>query len=125
MKFICSAEILSEACMNVQRATACTLTNTSPWWRSGVVKSIISDEFDNNCYSPTCMNEKELEQLGSLRSKADAIQAKLTKSISVKRDENPAYYDSFSKRIKDALQEYKDRIITDAEYLAKMRSIKS
>lgn len=67
--------------------------------------------------------EKELEQLGSLRSKADAIQAKLTKSISVKRDENPAYYDSFSKRIKDALQEYKDRIITDAEYLAKMCSI--
>ena len=67
--------------------------------------------------------EKELEQLGSLRSKADAIQAKLTKSISVKRDENPAYYDSFSKRIKDALQEYKDRVITDAEYLAKMRSI--
>ena len=52
--------------------------------------------------------ERELEQLGSLRSKADAIQAKLTKSISVKRDENPAYYDSFSKRIKDALQEYKD-----------------
>ena len=51
--------------------------------------------------------EKELEQLGSLRSKADAIQAKLTKSISIKRDENPAYYDSFSKRIKDTLQEYK------------------
>lgn len=67
--------------------------------------------------------EKELEQLGSLRSKADAIQSKLTKSISMKRDENPAYYDSFSKRIKDTLQEYKDRIITDAEYLNKMRSI--
>ena len=67
--------------------------------------------------------EKELEKLGSLRSKADAIHSKLTKSISVKRDENPAYYDSFSKRIKDTLREYKDRIITDAEYLAKMRSI--
>lgn len=67
--------------------------------------------------------EKELEKLGSLRSKADAIQSKLAKSISVKRDENPAYYDSFSKRIKDTLREYKDRIITDAEYLAKMRSI--
>lgn len=67
--------------------------------------------------------EKELEQLGSLRSKADAIQSKLTKSISIKRDENPVYYDSFSKRIKDTLQEYKDRVITDAEYLAKMCSI--
>ena len=67
--------------------------------------------------------EKELEVLGSLRSKADAIQSRLVKSISVKRDENPAYYDSFSKRIKDTLQQYKDRVITDAEYLAKMRSI--
>lgn len=34
-----------------------------------------------------------------------------------------ASYDSFSKRIKDTLQEYKDRVITDAEYFAKMRSI--
>lgn len=67
--------------------------------------------------------EKELEKLGSLRSKADAIQSKMTKSISVKRDENPAYYDSFSKRIKNTLKEYKDKIITDAEYFAKMQSI--
>jgi len=67
--------------------------------------------------------EKELEALGSLRSKADAIHSKMTKSISKKFDENPAYYDSFSKRIKETLQQYKDKIITDAEYLAKMRSI--
>ncbi len=67
--------------------------------------------------------EKELAELGSLRAKADTIQSKLTKSISEKRDENPAYYDSFSKRIKLALEEYKDRIITDAEYLAKLWSI--
>lgn len=67
--------------------------------------------------------EKELDELGSARSKADAIQSRMTKSISEKHDENPAYYDSFSKRIKDALQEYKDKVITEAEYLAKMRSI--
>lgn len=47
--------------------------------------------------------EKELEELGSLRSKADAIASRMTRSISEKRDENPAYYDSFSKRIRDAL----------------------
>jgi type I restriction enzyme R subunit len=67
--------------------------------------------------------EKELDGLVSARSRADAIQSRMTKSISEKHDENPAYYDSFSKRIKDALQEYKDKIITEAEYLAKMRSI--
>ena len=47
--------------------------------------------------------EKELEELGSLRTKADAIRSRMTKSISAKHDENPAYYDSFSKRIKEAL----------------------
>lgn len=67
--------------------------------------------------------EKELEQLGSLRSKADAITSRMTKSISSKRDENPAYYDSFSKRIKEALALYKEKIISEAEYLAKMRAI--
>ena len=67
--------------------------------------------------------EKELEELGSLRSKADAITSRMTKSISEKRDENPAYYDSFSKRIKEALELYKEKVISEAEYLAKMRTI--
>ena len=67
--------------------------------------------------------EKELEELGSLRSKADAIASRMTKSISEKRDENPAYYDSFSKRIKDALELYKEKVISEAEYLAQMREI--
>lgn len=67
--------------------------------------------------------EKELDELGSLRAKADAITSRMTKSISEKYDENPAYYDSFSKRIKDALNLYKEKVITEAEYLAKMRTI--
>ena len=58
-----------------------------------------------------------------LRAKADAITSKMTKSISEKRDENPAYYDSFSKRIKEALDLYKEKVISEAEYLAKMRAI--
>lgn len=67
--------------------------------------------------------EQELEELGSLHAKADAITSRLSKSISAKYEENPAYYDSFSKRIKDALDQYKEKVISDAEYLAKMRSI--
>jgi len=61
--------------------------------------------------------ERELEELGSLRAKADAITSKLTRSISEKYQENPAYYDSFSKRIKDALEQYKEKVISEAEYL--------
>lgn len=67
--------------------------------------------------------ERELEELGSLRAKADAITSRLSKSISAKYEENPAYYDSFSKRIKDALDQYKEKVISEAEYLAKMKSI--
>ena len=67
--------------------------------------------------------EKELEELGSLRAKADAISSRLTKSISTKYDENPAFYESFSKRIRTALNEYKDKIINEAEYLSKLRDI--
>ena len=67
--------------------------------------------------------ERELEELGSLRAKADAITSKLTRSISEKYHENPTYYDSFSKRIKDALDQYKEKVISEAEYLEKMRTI--
>ncbi len=67
--------------------------------------------------------EKEIEELGSMRSKADAITSHMTKSIRTHRDENPAYYDSFSKRIKEALEEYKNRVISEAEYLDKMKAI--
>ena len=67
--------------------------------------------------------ERELEELGTIRAKADAITSRLSRSISAKYEENPAYYDSFSKRIKDALEQYKEKVISEAEYLAKMKSI--
>ncbi|MBR0318337.1 MAG: type I restriction endonuclease subunit R [Spirochaetia bacterium] len=67
--------------------------------------------------------EKELASLSSSRSRAEAISNRLTKSISEKYDENPAYYDSFSKRIKAALDEYKNKVISETEYLEKMRQI--
>ena len=67
--------------------------------------------------------EQELAELGSARAKADAITNRMTKSISERRDENPAYYDSFSSRIKAVLDLYKARTISEAEYLSRMRSI--
>lgn len=67
--------------------------------------------------------ERELEELGTLRAKADAIASRLSRSISAKFEENPAFYDCFSKRIKEALNQYKEKVISEAEYLAKMRSI--
>jgi type I restriction enzyme R subunit len=69
--------------------------------------------------------DKELEELGSgrARAKADAIRSTMTKSINERYDENPVYYENFSKRIKIALEEYKNRVISDAEYLKKMTDL--
>ena len=67
--------------------------------------------------------EKELQELTSARARAEAISGRLTKTISEKYEENPAYYHSFSKRIKEALEQYRDKIISDAEYLEKMQAI--
>lgn len=67
--------------------------------------------------------EKQLKELGSARAKADAIRSRMTKSISEKYDENPAYYDNFSKKIKEALEQYKKQVISEAEYLEKMTKI--
>lgn len=67
--------------------------------------------------------EEELERLDTKRAKADAIRTRMTKSIHTKWDENPAYYKKFSERIKEALQEYKEKRISEAEYLNKMKDI--
>jgi type I restriction enzyme, R subunit len=67
--------------------------------------------------------EEELERLNSKRAKADAIQTRLTKSIHAKWDENPAYYKKFSERIEETLKSYKEKRISEAEYLQKMKEI--
>lgn len=67
--------------------------------------------------------EREIEELGSKAAKADAIRYNLSKNISINYDSNPAYYDSFSKRIKDVLDEYKEKVISDVEYLDAMAKI--
>lgn len=67
--------------------------------------------------------EEELERLDTKRAKADAIRTRLTKSINTKWDENPAHYKRFSERIQEAIQSYKDKRISEAEYLNKMHDI--
>ncbi len=67
--------------------------------------------------------EEEIARLGSKRAKADAIRTRLTKSIHTKWDENPSYYKKFSERIQEALQEYRDKRISEAEYLNRMKEI--
>lgn len=67
--------------------------------------------------------EEEIERLGSKRAKADAIRTRLTKSIHTKWDENPSFYKKFSERIEEAIKEYRDKRISEAEYLNRMKDI--
>lgn len=73
------------------------------------------------------LNEKEFEdelmRLGSTRAKADAIRTRMTKRISEKWDENPTYYKKFSERIAEIIEEYKNKRISEVEYLEKMRTV--
>lgn len=69
--------------------------------------------------------EEELKRLGSNRSKADAIRTRLTQSINTKYESNPAYYENFSKRIEEIIEEYKNKRITESEYLQNMEKILS
>lgn len=73
------------------------------------------------------LNEKEFEnelmRLGSPRAKADAIRTRMTKRISEKWDENPAYYKKFSERIEAIIEAYKEKRISEAEYLEKMHTV--
>lgn len=67
--------------------------------------------------------EDELMRLGSPRAKADAIRTRMTKRINEKWDENPAYYKKFSERIEEIINEYKQKRISEADYLEKMHTV--
>jgi len=68
--------------------------------------------------------EEELMRLDSKRAKADAIRTRITKRINAKWDENPTYYKSFARRIEEIIRAYKEKRISEADYLARMNEVK-
>ena len=68
--------------------------------------------------------EKELEKIESKRGKADTIRTRITRTISQKAKSDPAYYKKFSQRIEETIEEYRNRRISDSEYLEKMQNIR-
>jgi len=67
--------------------------------------------------------QEELARLETPRAKADAIRTRMAKRIDAKWDENPSYYKKFSERIEETLQQYKDKRISESEYLNRMADI--
>jgi len=67
--------------------------------------------------------EEELDRLGSKRAKADAIRTRMSRRISERWGENPAYYKRFSQRIEEVITAYREARISEGDYFSKMKEI--
>lgn len=63
---------------------------------------------------------REVEQLEGEASKADAIRSRLSQSINNQYGKNPAYYKEFSQMIEETFNKYKEKRISEKEYLEAM-----
>lgn len=68
--------------------------------------------------------QKEIDKTVSITAKADKIASRTAKHITEHMDEDPAFYKKFSQMIKDAINDYRTKRITVAEYLLRVQNIK-
>lgn len=64
--------------------------------------------------------EEELEQLEGDAAKADAIAARVKRTITERLDEDPTLYKKLSELIQDAIDAHRAKRLSDAEYLKRM-----
>jgi type I restriction enzyme R subunit len=69
--------------------------------------------------------EEELQRVVGDNAKADAILSATTSAISEKMESNPAYYEKLSLRIKEIIQQYKDKRLTEEEKLKQAKDIRA
>jgi type I restriction enzyme R subunit len=67
--------------------------------------------------------EKVLEEMGSDKSKAEAIAAQTQRTITEKLDTDPKFYQKFSDKINDILEEMRKKKLADIEALKQMKLI--
>lgn len=75
-----------------------------------------------NIFDDKNFNE-EIERVEGKRAKADTIRNALDKVITLKYDENPSYYESLKDRINRILTEYRQKRISEEEYLNSMNDV--
>jgi type I restriction enzyme R subunit len=67
--------------------------------------------------------EEAIENLGSDKSKAEAIAAQTQKTITEKLDTDPEFYEKFSKKISEILEKMRQGKLADVEALKQMKLI--
>ncbi len=67
---------------------------------------------------------KEVERTtGSVASKADMIAHQMKRTLTERMDEDPALYKRFSRMIQEAIEEFRQKRLTEIEYLNKVNNI--
>lgn len=75
------------------------------------------DIFDRDAF------EREVQKVDSAKGKADMIISRTKKTISEKWDEDPKFYERFSRMLDKILEEYRQKRLSDAERLKKAQEV--
>jgi len=67
--------------------------------------------------------EKEVEKARTTRAKADIIANRTKKTITEKMEEDPFFYRKFSLLLQQAIEDYKQQRISEAQYLAQVTEV--
>ena len=67
--------------------------------------------------------DEEIQRVQGKRAKAYTIRNAVDKVITMKYDENPAYYENLKDRINRVLEEYRQKRISEEEYLNSMNDV--
>ncbi|MFP4019450.1 MAG: type I restriction endonuclease subunit R [Bacteroidales bacterium] len=66
---------------------------------------------------------KEVERIEGKAAKADTIASRTKKTINENMDDDPVFYKKFSKLLQEAIDDWRQRRISDAEYLERVTSV--
>lgn len=67
------------------------------------------------------LREKEVEKLNSKAAKADHIASRTIKAINVKMNEDPVFYKKLSRLIREAIDDYHQKRISEVEFLNRVK----
>ncbi len=67
--------------------------------------------------------QKEVEKVVGEAAKADTIATRTQRTINVRWEEDPAFYKKFSDMLKDTINDYIQKRISETEYLSKTKTI--
>ncbi len=67
--------------------------------------------------------QQEVEGIEGTAAQADTMASRLKKTLTEKMNEDPTYYKKFSDLLEETIKEYRDKRITDAEYLQRMKEM--